>query len=184
DGPTITTVSPSATLKLTPSMTPSAPSFAGNAFATSWTSILVRIPPADGLEAFQEAHDAVEHEPDQADDDHARDDQVVSVPGVPRVDDEIAEPGAERDHLRGDDDEPGDAEPDPHADDDLWQHRWDDHAAEQGGARHAEVLGSLEVATLDRMHAGRRLDDHREDGPDEDQEDRRCVADPEPEDRD
>src|SRR5436190_9841851 len=177
DGPTITTVSPSPTEKLTPSTTPSVPPLVGNAFARSRTSILLRIPPADRLEAFEEPHDAVEQQPDQADDDHARDDEVVAVSGVPRVDDEIAESGAERDHLRRDDDEPCDTQADPHADDDVRQDRGDDHAAEQRGAGDAEVPGGLQVATLDRVHAGRRLDDHRKHGRDEDQEDRGRVPD-------
>ena len=55
---------------------------------------------------------------------------------------------------------------------------------EQRVARHAEVLRRAQVAPLDRVHAGGRLHDHREHRRDEDQVDRRGVADAEPEDRD
>ena len=130
------------------------------------------------------AHDTVERQADQADDDHARDHEIVAITGVARVHDHVAEPRAQRDHFRGDDDQPGDAEPDAHADQDLRQHGRNDDLREQRRARHAEVLRRAQVALLDRVHADRRLHDHREHRRDEDQVDRRGVADAEPQDRD
>src|SRR5262249_21180361 len=149
DGPTIATSSPSPTAKLTSSTTSSPPSFVGKRLARLRTSILVRIAPPDRLEPLEKPHDAVEREPDQADDDHPRDDEVVAVSGVARVDDHEAEPRAERDHLGRHDDEPGDPEADPHSDDDLRQHRRNHHLREERVARDAEVLGRLQIAELD-----------------------------------
>src|SRR5688572_1249308 len=77
----------------------------GSSFATR----LLCIPPPHRLEPFEKPHRAVEHEPDDTDDDHAGDDQVVTVAGVARVHDHVTEAGSQSDHLRRDDDEPRDA---------------------------------------------------------------------------
>src|SRR5262245_48546520 len=125
------------------------------------------IAPAHRLQPFEKPHGAVEHQSDHPDDDHARDDKIVAVAGVARVDDQVAESRAERDHLCRDDDQPGHAEADPHAHDDLGQDGGHDHLEEQLRARDAEVLGREQIALLDGVHARGRLDDHREDGRDE-----------------
>src|SRR5579859_5089047 len=117
EGPTIATNSPSATSKLTPSTTCRAPWSVTKRLATSLTEILMGIAPLDQSEALHESHDAIERETDQADDHHPADDQIVAVAGIARVDDEIAESGAKRDHLGRHDHEPGHTEADPHADD-------------------------------------------------------------------
>ena len=127
---------------------------------------------------------AVEQQADEPDDDHAGDHQVVAVAGVARIDDQIAEARAQRDHLGRDHHQPGDAEADAHADDDLRQRRREHHLQEQLRARDAEVLRRAQVALLDGVHARGGLHDHREHRGDEDQEDRRGVADAEPEDGD
>src|SRR5688572_28988011 len=184
DGPTMATNSPSRIVKLTSSTTQSNPWSDSKLFFRSRTSILVRIPPPDPLEAFEHAHDSVQRQSDQTDDDHAGDDEIVAITGVARVHDHVTEPRTQRDHFGGDDDEPGDAETDSHADDDLRQSGRNDHLREQRATRNAEILRSAQIAPLDRVHADRRLHDHREDRGDEDQVDRRCIADAEPEDGD
>ena len=120
----------------------------------------------------------------KSDDDHAGDDQIVAVAGVARINDQITQTGAQRDHFRCDHDQPRHAEADAHADDDLRQHGRYHDLAKQGLARHSEIGRGAQVALLDRVHAGNRLHDHRKHRRDEDQEDRRHVADAEPQDRD
>ena len=112
------------------------------------------------------------------------DHQVVAVARVARVDDQVAEPRSQRDHLGRDDHQPGHAEADPHAHDDLGQDGRDHDLAKERGARDPEVLGRPQIAPLDRVHAGGRLHDHRKDRRDEDQIDGRGVPHAEPEDRD
>src|ERR1700710_446916 len=119
DGPTIATNSPSATDSVNPSTTGRRPASVSKPFFTPWMSILADIAPLHCLESFEQAGDAVQQEPDQADDDHAGDDEVVAVSGVARVHDHVAQPRAQRDHLGRHDDQPGDAQPDAHAHDDL-----------------------------------------------------------------
>src|SRR5262245_41560755 len=148
DGPTIATISPSRTEKLTSATTGSRPWSDAKLFCSARTSILVRITPPDPADAFQHAHQSVERQADQADDDHAGDDEVVAVPGVARVHDHVAEARAQRDHLGRDDHEPGDTQADAHSDDDLRQHRGDHDVAEQRVARHAEVLRRAQIAFL------------------------------------
>src|SRR5215470_17975460 len=87
DGPTIATMSPSPTSKLMSSSTCSAPCSVVKLLPTRSTRILegmllVGIAPPHDLETFQQAHQPVEQQPDQADDDHAGDDEVVAVAGV------------------------------------------------------------------------------------------------------
>src|SRR5688500_10263622 len=79
------------------------------------TAISLGISPTHRLQSLEKPHGAVEHESDRPDDDHARDDQVITVAGIARVHDHVAETRAERDHLRGDHDQPGHAQTDPHA---------------------------------------------------------------------
>src|SRR5688572_20602020 len=79
EGPTIATNSPSRTSKLTPSTTDSVP----NPLLTPSTTIcLSDIAPLHRVEPLEQAGQAVEQQPDHADDDHAGDHQVVAVAGV------------------------------------------------------------------------------------------------------
>src|SRR5690606_9937632 len=82
EGPMIATNSPSPTPNPTASTTGRAPLSETNALLMLLMSILVRIAPPDELVSFQQAHAAIQHEADQPNDDHARDDQVISVAGV------------------------------------------------------------------------------------------------------
>src|SRR5688572_33205506 len=79
DGPTIATNSPSRTSRLTPSTTDSAPN---PLLMPSTTILLADIAPLHRVEPLEQAGGAVEQQPDHADDDHARDHQVVAVAGV------------------------------------------------------------------------------------------------------
>src|SRR4029453_3318357 len=153
-GPTIATNSPSWTARPAPWMAGSRPWPVAKPLATPSTTILLAdIAPLHGLHALEQPGDAVEEQADHADDYHAGDHEVVTVAGIARVHDQVAEARAQGDHLRGDDDEPGDADADAHADDDLGQHRRDDDAAEQHAARDAEIGRRAQVAPLDRVHA-------------------------------
>src|SRR4029078_7620199 len=49
-------------------------------------------PPAPSVQPFEAPHEEVEPETDEADQDHARDHQVVAPAGVPRIDDQVAQP--------------------------------------------------------------------------------------------
>src|SRR5262245_35084034 len=140
DGPMIATVSPSRTVKVTSSMTTRRPWSYSKLLLRPLTSILLRIAPANPLDAFQPPHATVERQADHSDDDHAGDHQIVAIAGIARVHDHVAEAGTQRDHLRGDDDQPRNAQPDPHSDHDLRQHRRDHHLPEQRGPRDPEVL--------------------------------------------
>src|SRR5690606_29343697 len=97
EGPTMATNSPSRTAKLTSSTTASAP----NPLLRPSTAIFTSadIAPLHDVELFQQARRSVEQQSDQADDDHAGDHQVIAVPGIARIHDQIAQPGIERDHL-------------------------------------------------------------------------------------
>ncbi len=57
--------------------------------------------------------------PMMSDNDHGGDDEVIAVAGVTRVNDQKSESRVYRDHLRRDDDEPGDAQRDAQTDDQL-----------------------------------------------------------------
>src|SRR5581483_3449607 len=92
EGPTTATNSPSPTVKLTSSTTASGPLSEAKLFFSPRISILVRIAPPDTTDAFQHTHDRIERQTDQANDDHACDDQVVTIPGITRVHDHVAQP--------------------------------------------------------------------------------------------
>ena len=83
----------------------------------------------------------VEREADDADEEHAGDDEVVALARVARVDDEVAEPGVDGDHLGGHDDEPRDAERDPQAHEDLRAARRGTRPARGAAASRARSCG-------------------------------------------
>src|SRR5579875_1154665 len=87
--------------------------------------------PADGVDLLEAAEACIEQEPDDADEEDSGDDEVVTLAGVAGVDDEVAESGVHGNHLRGDDDQPGDAEGDAQADEDLRQSGGKDDAGEE-----------------------------------------------------
>ena len=107
DGPSRQTNSPSptsrlmssSTLRLAPSrsntmLIPSARSLAARACMVSAdagrAALVIRVAPADGRNPFERPHADIEQKPDDADHHHARNDQVVSVPGVACVHDQEA----------------------------------------------------------------------------------------------
>src|SRR5262245_19349071 len=138
DGPTMATVSPSRTVNEMSSMTVRRPWSESKLLLRPRISILLRIAPTHPPDPFQPPHGTVERQADHANDDHAGDHQIVAIARVARVHDHVPEPRAQRDHLRGDDDQPRDPEPDPHSDHDLRQHRRDHNLPEQRCARDAE----------------------------------------------
>ena len=77
--------------------------------------------------------------------------QVVAVAGVARVDDEEAEAGVDGDHLGRHHHQPGDAEREPQPDDELRQHRREDHAHAAARATTSPKLRpALQVHRRDR----------------------------------
>src|SRR5207342_2528217 len=129
-GPTMATVSPSATSKSMSCRTASVPLSVAKALETFATRILVRIAPPHVPHVLQLSHQHVQQQSDQANDDHAGDDEVVAVAGVARIDDQVAQSRAQRDHFRRHHHQPGNAEADAHADDDLRQRAGDDDTPE------------------------------------------------------
>src|SRR6266545_2467897 len=79
----------------------------------------IRVTPAHFIELFELAHEHVQNQANQPDHHHARHDEIVALARIARVDDQIAESRVHRDHFRRDDDQPGDAQGDAHARDDL-----------------------------------------------------------------
>ena len=114
------------------------------------------VAPADLVERLQAADQPVEAEADQADHHHAGDDQVVALAGVAGVDDQVAEPRVDGDHLGRDDDQPGDAQGDAQAGEDLRQGGREDHLAEEVEAGDAEVARGPDVDELDVLHRRHR----------------------------
>jgi hypothetical protein len=104
---------------------------------------------------FEASHEVVEQEPEHADHHHPGYHQVVSVPRIPGIHGQEAEPGVERDHLGGDYDQPRDAEADAHPDDDVREGGGDDDEAQQPEPGDPEVLGGPDVLALDGVNAGR-----------------------------
>ena len=102
---------------------------------------LIAEPPANGLDFFEAAEADVEHEPDEADDQHGGDDQVVALAGVARVDDQVAQAGIDGDHFRGDHHQPGDAKRDAQADDDLRQGGGKDDLGQEFGRGRGRSCG-------------------------------------------
>src|SRR6185312_7652524 len=160
EGPTSATNSPSCTLKLMLSMTSRGPLSDSKLLLRSRTSILVRIAPPDPPVSLQQAHQAIQRQSDQTDDDHSSDHQVVAIAGVAGVHDHVTQSGVQGDHFGCHDDQPCNAEPNAHADYDLRQYGWDHYASEQRAARDTEVFGCSKIALLDRVYAHGGLYDH------------------------
>src|SRR5688572_13101233 len=82
EGPTMAMNSPSPTVKLTSSTTGSTPASVLKLFCSARTSILVRIAPPDPPDAFEHAHETVERQANDSNDDHAGDHEIVAISGV------------------------------------------------------------------------------------------------------
>src|ERR1700686_963802 len=89
--------------------------------------------PTDGFDFFQAAEAGIEDEPDEADDQHSGHHQVITLAGVARIDDQVAEAGIDGDHFRGNHYEPGDPQRDAQADDDFGQRGREDHTGKKTG---------------------------------------------------
>src|SRR5438874_9977478 len=126
DGPTMATNSPSPTVKDMSSRADTSPSPVLKLLQTALTAILAPTyePPADLLQGLQPPHEEVQQQADRADDDHARDHEVIPHTGIARIDDEIAESRVDPDHLGGDHDEPPHAQRHSHAGDDRRKGAW------------------------------------------------------------
>src|ERR687888_776114 len=165
DGPTMETNSPSPTVNDMSSRADTSPSPVLKLFQTPWTEILapIDVPPADLPQGLEPSHQEVQEQADRADDDHSRDHEVIPHTGIPRIDDEVAESRGDPDHLRGDHDEPPDAQPHAHAGDDRRKGAGDDDRAEQLEPGDAEVLRGTNVLASHLLHARDRGDDHRKE---------------------
>src|SRR6185437_15851776 len=160
EGPTSATNSPSWTLKLMFSMTSRRPLSDGKLLLRPRTSSLVRIAPPDPAVSLQQAHQTIQRQSDQTDDDHSGDHQVVAIAGIAGVHDHVTQSGVQGDHFGRHDDQPCNAEPYAHAHHDLRQYGWDHYASEQRAARDTEVFGCSKIALLDRVYAHGGLYDH------------------------
>src|SRR5581483_2841619 len=130
DGPNRQTNSPSPTSRLMSSSTLTLPPSRPNTMLipsarslTGRAALVIRVSPAERRNSFERPDADIEQKPDDPDHHHARNDQVVPVPGIPSVDDQEAQAGVDGDHFRGDDVEPRDAQRNPKADDQLRHHR-------------------------------------------------------------
>src|SRR5258708_20018526 len=146
------TNSPSSTVKLISPITFSGPLSVEKLFLMPLTTSLAGIPPPDYLQPLQAAHHAIQQEAGDSDDHHPGYHQVVAVPCVPRIDDQVTEPGPESDHLRRDDDEPGHAEADSHSNDDLRKNGRDHDLTEKLVARNPEIIGGPNILPIHRLH--------------------------------
>ena len=115
---------------------------------------------------FGQTHQPVEHEADDADREDREQDVRVDQ-AVVFLPEEPADARRARQHLAGDDDQPGDAEAEPIAGEHVRQRRRHDDLREGRELRQPEHLGDVPVVLRDRAHAHHRVDDrrpHRADG--------------------
>src|SRR5262249_29418574 len=131
-------------------------------FHKSLTVILVPIAPPYHVELLKPPHETVLQQANHANEGHSGYYQVISVPGVPGIDDQEPEPGIDRDHFSGHHDQPGYPQADPHADDNLGQSgKKDDHAPEFETTG-PEILGGPEILPFNGMDASDGLHHHGE----------------------
>src|SRR5580692_7431006 len=122
---------------------------------------LIAKTPANGFDFFEPAEAAIEDEPDQADDQHGGNHQIVAFARVTRIDHQVAQAGIYRDHLGGDDYQPGDAEGDAQTDNDFWQRGREDNPGKQPGWPETEVASGK---TEHGGHVGYAVDAGYDDG--------------------
>src|SRR5262245_45346962 len=165
EGPTTAMNSRAATVRSMPSSTETVPSLVRYAFHTSRTRslVVICIPPAHLVEGLKPTHSEIEEIADHADDHHPSYDQVVAGASVTGVNDEIPQPRIDRHHLGGHHDQPGHAEPNPHASDNLRQCGREDHLPEEAESAHLEVARRTNILTLHKMDTGGCRDDNRKE---------------------
>src|SRR5262249_36630173 len=136
-------------------------------------------PSLDGLE-----DEALEAEPEEADDDEGAEHHVGPEKFL-RVEDHPAEPpGGRCDHLAADDGDPRPGERLAQSGDDERERPRQHDLLKQVAAARAHGFGGTDPDTVDRAHAGPRVEHDRERRRVEDQRDARRVAQAEPEDED
>src|SRR5438477_4405679 len=118
-------------------------------------------------EVADERDQAIEDEADDADVDERHDD-VGEPRGVPGVPDEEADADAARRHLGGDDGEPGEADTDAQAGEDVGRSRRHHDAPEELGLVEPQDARDVAIVLRDVADAHGGVDDHRPDRRDED----------------
>src|SRR5438874_9451881 len=141
EGPTSATNSPSPTARSIPRSTGSGPWSVAYVLLTFSTAILARIAPPDRFQMLEPPHHRIEQQARYADDHHAGDHEVIAIASVARIDDQVAEPRPQRNHLGRHDHEPRHTQTDTEADDDLRQHRRYHDLEKKLGAADAEIVG-------------------------------------------
>src|SRR5437763_2397680 len=140
---------------------------------TMWSpmSVLQAAVPAQQV-IVEPVHAGVDRQPEDADGDHAGDD-LVGPEVLARFQDAKAQAVVHRDHLGHDHHDEGGADADPHAGQAVGHGGRQDHAQEQRGAGGAQVARRAQVDAVDLAHAGDGVHQHREEGAERDQEERR-----------
>lgn len=120
----------------------------------------------------------VEGEAERADDDDERHELGVGE-AIAGVEDDVAEAGADAEHLGGDEHDPAGADGEAHAGEHVGQDAGDDQAAEQLEGRGGEALAELEPLAGQLAHAGGGVEQDGPDGGGDEQEPDGSVADAE-----
>src|SRR5450830_1500855 len=127
----------------------------------------------------QTAHADVDGQTQQADGNHAGDD-LVGPEVFPRFHDAEPEAVADRNHLRHDHHDEGGTDADTHTREDIRHGRRQHHPHEQRTLAGAEVARRAQVDAVDLAHAGDGVHQYREERAQRNQEQRRRIAQPEP----
>src|ERR1700682_562685 len=121
--------------------------------ASSFQSALALcIPPTHLVEFFQLPHEKIEDQTDEADHDHAGDDEVVAFSGIARVDNQITETAVDRDHFGGHNHEPGDAQRDANSGNNLRQAGAENDLPKKLAPAQTEGLGGAQINWLHGLH--------------------------------
>src|SRR5579883_2834336 len=116
---------------------------------------LIAEPPADGPDCFRAATTIIKYKTDQPDHQNCGDDEVIPLAGVARIDHKKAESGINRDHLRGNHHQPGNAQRDAQSDKNLWKSSRENHFCQKLRRGQAKVApGAPEY----RRHVGNAVD--------------------------
>src|SRR5712691_3809373 len=140
-------------------------------------------PPARHGDVLDRLHDqAVDHDVEAADHDHA-DDDAVDLPEGAGAEDEVAEPALAHQHLGGDQRAPAVAHAEPQADHDRRQRARQVDIGDDAQLARPERAQRERIALRDRAHADHGIEDDRHDQRIDHDDQRRRVAEAEPDDR-
>src|ERR1700761_1577022 len=137
---------------------------------------LIAKSPSNRLDSFQAPEGGVEDQPDQTDHQHGGDHEVVTLPRVARVDDQVAQTRIDCNHFCCNDYQPRNAERDAQAYDDFWQGCRKDNVGQHTGRTETEIAACQAEY---RGHIGDAIDtghNDREKRSQEDERSRRVVA--------